>query len=129
MTDISSVLAHLNGTVIDLNDCPDLGPMLFALATQANGKTTFQNAGRLRIKESDRIEAMETELKKLGCSISSTFGTVTITGPVKLQGNVTLHGHNDHRIVMALSILATIADEPITIDDAQAISKKLSGIF
>ena len=113
----------LNGTVIDLNDCPDLGPMLFALATQANGKTTFQNAGRLRIKESDRIEAMETELKKLGCSISSTFGTVTITGPVKLQGNVTLHGHNDHRIVMALSILATIADEPITIDDAQAISK------
>ena len=94
----------LNGTVIDLNDCPDLGPMLFALATQANGKTTFQNAGRLRIKESDRIEAMETELKKLGCSISSTFDTVTIIGPVKLQGNVTLHGHNDHRIVMALSI-------------------------
>lgn len=119
----------LNGTVIDLNDCPDLGPMLVALATQANGKTTFQNAGRLRIKESDRIEAMETELKKLGCSISSTFGTVTITGPVKLQGNVTLHGHNDHRIVMALSILATIADEPITIDDAQAISKSYPGFF
>ena len=119
----------LNGTVIDLNDCPDLGPMLFALATQANGKTTFQNAGRLRIKESDRIEAMETELKKLGCSISSTFGTDTITGPVKLQGNVTLHGHNDHRIVMALSILATIADEPITIDDAQAISKSYPGFF
>ena len=119
----------LNGTVIDLNDCPDLGPILFALATQANGKTTFQNAGRLRIKESDRIEAMETELKKLGCSISSTFGTVTITGPVKLQGNVTLHGHNDHRIVMALSILATIADEPITIDDAQAISKSYPGFF
>ena len=119
----------LNGTVIDLNDCPDLGPMLFALATQANGKTTFQNAGRLRIKESDRIKAMETELKKLGCSISSTFGTVTITGPVKLQGNVTLHGHNDHLIVMALSILATIADEPITIDDAQAISKSYPGFF
>lgn len=119
----------LNGTVIDLNDCPDLGPMLFALATQANGKTTFQNAGRLRIKESDRIETMETELKKLGCSISSTFDTVTITGPVKLQGNVTLHGHNDHRIVMALSILATIADEPITIDDAQAISKSYPGFF
>lgn len=119
----------LNGTVIDLNDCLDLGPMLFALATQANGKTTFQNARRLRIKESDRIEAMETELKKLGCSISSTFGTVTITGPVKLQGNVTLHGHNDHRIVMALSILATIADEPITIDDAQAISKSYPGFF
>ncbi len=119
----------LNGTVIDLNDCPDLGPMLFALATQANGKTTFQNAGRLRIKESDRIEAMETELKKLGCSISSTFGTVTITGPVILQGNVTLHGHNDHRIVMTLSILATIADEPITIDDAQAISKSYPGFF
>ena len=72
---------------------------------------------------------METELKKLGCSISSTFGTVTITGPVKLQGNVTLHGHNDHRIVMALSILATLADAPVTIDDAQAINKSYPGFF
>ena len=121
--------SRLDETVIDLNDCPDLGPMLFALATQANGKTTFQNAGRLRIKESDRIEAMETELKKLGCSISSTFDTVTIIGPVKLQGNVTLHGHNDHRIVMALSILATLADAPVTIDDAQAINKSYPGFF
>lgn len=68
----------LKGTVIDMNDCPDLGPMLFALATQAEGTTTFINAGRLRIKESDRIEAMECELQKLGCDITSTFDTVTI---------------------------------------------------
>ena len=121
--------SRLDGTVIDLNDCPDLGPMLFALATQANGKTTFQNTGRLRIKESDRIDAMETELNKLGCSISSAFDTVTITGPTKLQGNITLHGHNDHRIVMALSILATLADAPVTIDDAQAINKSYPGFF
>ena len=72
---------------------------------------------------------METELNKLGCSISSTFDTVTIIGPTKLQGNVTLHGHNDHRIVMALSVLATLADSPITIDDAQAINKSYPGFF
>lgn len=119
----------LTGTVIDLNDCPDLGPMLFALATQAAGTTTFLNAGRLRIKESDRITAMETELKKLGCSISSTFDTVTISGPSKLKGGVTLAGHNDHRIVMALAILSTIAEKPITIDDAQAINKSYPGFF
>lgn len=119
----------LTGTVIDLKDCPDLGPMLFALATQANGTTTFQNAGRLRIKESDRIEAMERELKKLGCSISSTCDTVTIVGPTKLNGDVDLHGHNDHRIVMALAILATIAEHAVTIDDAQAIRKSYPAFF
>lgn len=119
----------LKGTVIDLNDCPDLGPMLFALATQAQGTTTFLNAGRLRIKESDRIEAMETELRKLGCNISSTSDTVTITGPVKIHGDLELHGHNDHRIVMAMSILSTISELPVIIDDAEAITKSYPGFF
>lgn len=119
----------LKGTVIDMNDCPDLGPMLFALATQAEGTTTFLNAQRLRMKESDRIEAMETELKKLGCDISSTSDTVTITGPAKIQGNAELRGHNDHRIVMALSILSTIAEKPVIIDDAEAVNKSYPGFF
>lgn len=119
----------LKGTVIDMKDCPDLGPMLFALATQAEGTTIFINAERLRIKESDRIEAMETELRKLGCKISSTSDTVTITGPVKIHGTVQLHGHNDHRIVMALSILSTIAEQPVIIDDAEAITKSYPGFF
>lgn len=119
----------LKGTAIDLNDCPDLGPMLFALATQAEGTTTFFNAERLRIKESDRIEAMESELKKLGCDIASTSDTVTISGTTKIHGGIGLHGHNDHRIVMALSILASIAEEPVVIDDAEAIQKSYPGFF
>lgn len=121
--------SHLKGTTIDVNDCPDLCPMLFALATQAEGTTTFLHAQRLRIKESDRIAAMETELRTLGCDISSTEDTVTICGTTKIKGNVELHGHNDHRIVMALSILATTAEQPILIDDAEAVNKSYPAFF
>lgn len=121
--------SDLKGTVIDLKDCPDLGPMLFALATQAEGTTTFINPERLRIKESDRIEAMETELRKLDCDITSTKDTVTVSGKTRIQGDVELHGHNDHRIVMALSILSTIAEHPVVIEDAEAIKKSYPGFF
>ncbi len=121
--------SSLHGTVIDLADCPDLGPIMFALATQAEGTTTFIHAGRLRVKESDRIACMEEELRKLGCDISSTSDTVYVKGKSLIKGNVTLDGHNDHRIVMALSVLATCADGPVTINGAQAINKSYPEFF
>lgn len=121
--------SQLNGTVIDLEDCPDLGPMLFALATQANGPTTFNHIRRLRIKESDRVEAMIEELSKLGCKLESTEDTLTVYGPSVINGNAELNGHNDHRIVMALSVLSTIAKNPCVINDAQAISKSYPTFF
>lgn len=55
--------APLHGTDIDLADCPDLGPVLMVLGLFCKGQTVIRNAERLRIKESDRIEAMETELR------------------------------------------------------------------
>ena len=115
--------SDLKGTTIDLKDCPDLGPIVMALATQADGETHIINAGRLRIKESDRILAMETELKKLGCDISSSETEVFVKGKTDIRGDVTLYGHNDHRIVMALSILSTIARHNVVIEGAQAITK------
>ena len=121
--------SNLIGTIVDLKDCPDLGPIVMALATQAKGDTHIINAGRLRIKESDRILAMETELKKLGCNITSSETEVFIKGKTKIKGGITLFGHNDHRIVMALSILATIAENEIVIEDAHAITKSYPNFF
>lgn len=119
---------HLTGTEIDLANCPDLGPALFALATQCEGKTVFTHCKRLRMKESDRIAAMEEELTKLGCVIDSTEDTVTVEGKSPIRGNVTLNGHNDHRIVMALSMLCSLSDGNV-IDDAQAVNKSYPDFF
>lgn len=121
--------AELKGTKIDMNNCPDLGPILTTCATFAQGKTTMINAARLRIKESDRIQAMEDELKKCQVKISSTNDTVTVNGPNEWQPTTVLHGHNDHRIVMALAIGATVAKNSIIIDDAESIRKSYPNFF
>ncbi len=120
---------ELHAHEIDLQNCPDLGPVLMVLAAASQGTTVIKNAGRLRIKESDRIAAMETELKKAGVDISSTFDTVTINGGVPIRRNLSFESHNDHRIVMALSVLATILDEPSTISQANAINKSYPNFF
>ena len=121
--------SQLKGNEVDLADCPDLGPVLFALASITEGTTVFKNASRLRIKESDRIACMEEELKKLGCNITSTFDKVEVTGISKIKENVTLQGHNDHRIVMALSILLASSYAGGTITGAEAIAKSYPTFF
>lgn len=119
---------HGKAITADLSNCPDLGPALFALATQLEGTSVFTGCGRLRIKESDRIACMEEELRKLGCDISSKGDQVTVKGKTELNRNVILHGHNDHRIVMALAVLASISDGCI-IEDGQAVSKSYPHFF
>lgn len=119
---------HGKAITADLSNCPDLGPALFALATQLEGPSVFTGCGRLRIKESDRIACMEEELRKLGCDISSKGDQVTVKGKTELNRNVILHGHNDHRIVMALAVLASISDGCI-IEDGQAVSKSYPHFF
>ena len=114
---------------IDLGNCPDLGPVLTVLAAMSEGTTVIKNAGRLRIKESDRILAMETELKKAGVDISSTFDTVTINGGVDKDQKYVFDSHNDHRIVMSMSVLATILNQPVTIHGANAINKSYPNFF
>lgn len=114
---------------IDLADCPDLGPALFAMASQCHGRTVFMHCARLRMKESDRIACMEEEMKKLGCDISSDADTVTVLGQTKVTGSCTVQGHQDHRIVMALAVLASIADGPVTIEGAEAVRKSYPDFF
>ena len=103
--------APLHGTDIDLADCPDLGPVLMVLGLLCEGTTVIRNAERLRIKESDRIEAMETELRACGGQLESEGGTITIHGCAGAlhAPEQPLSGHNDHRVVMSLAVLALAA--------------------
>ncbi len=121
--------SELKATTIDLKDCPDLGPILMVIASFAKGTTTIINAGRLRIKESDRIAAMEEELRKCGVTISSTQDTVTIVGTDHFEATDDLFGHKDHRIVMSMAIAGTMANKPVTICGAECISKSYPGFF
>ena len=121
--------SKLNATNIDLLNCPDLGPILTVLCANCSETSTIFNAGRLRFKESDRILAMETELKKLGVDIKSTNDTLTISNSKFFDCDQTLSGHKDHRIVMSLCILATICDKPLVIDEAEYIKKSYPNFF
>lgn len=118
-----------NGCEIDLADCPDLGPILTVLGAFCNGEMRIINAGRLRVKESDRIEAMETELKKLGVHITSTADTITVDGREPMKAPVTVQAHNDHRIAMSLAIFAASAEQPVTIEDAECVKKSYPDFF
>ncbi|MBR2600432.1 MAG: 3-phosphoshikimate 1-carboxyvinyltransferase [Erysipelotrichaceae bacterium] len=117
------------GMKASLKDCPDLGPMLFAMACRATGDSHFTDVRRLRMKESDRIAAMEEELRKLGCEISSDENNVWITGKADLKGEAELDGHGDHRIVMALSVLASSIDGETVINGAEAVNKSYPDFF
>jgi len=111
---------------LDLSDCPDLGPVLFALAAMKNG-AVFTGTDRLKAKESDRGAAMHEELKKLGGGL--IFGDNTITVPkqeLRYTGEI-LDGHNDHRIVMAMAVILTKTGG--SIGDAQAVRKSYPGFF
>ena len=117
--------APLHGTDIDLADCPDLGPVLMVLGLLCEGTTVIRNAERLRIKESDRIEAMETELRACGGQLESEGGTITIHGCAGAlhAPEQPLSGHNDHRVVMSLAVLALAAGLTLPISGAEAVAK------
>ena len=123
--------APLHGVDIDLADCPDLGPVLMVLGLLCEGTTTIRNAERLRIKESDRIAAMEAELRACGGVLESEGGTITIHGCAdRLHAPAApLHGHNDHRVVMSLAVLALAAGLELSIDDAEAVQKSWPHFF
>lgn len=111
---------------IDLKDCPDLAPILFSYAAYKNGGK-FINTRRLRVKESDRANVMAEELKKFGANVKVYENSVKIEKTQLKPPIVPLCGHNDHRIVMALSVLAAVFGAEI--DGAEAVSKSYPDFF
>lgn len=111
---------------VDISDCPDLGPVLFALAAAKNG-ATFVGTKRLRIKESDRVAAMSEELLKLGVEIIAEENRVIIPNCSVKAPTESISGHNDHRIVMAMTLLLTLVGG--SIEGAEAVNKSFPDFF
>ena len=121
--------SKLEGTHIDLDDIPDLGPILMVLAAFAEGVTHFSHISRLRIKESDRVEAMVEALTACGVNVTTKDDELWIEGKSEVEGGITLQGHNDHRIVMALSIMSIKTKKGLTITDKEAVKKSYPHFF
>jgi len=119
----------LHGTVVDASDVPDLIPVLAVVASHAEGKTEFINAGRLRIKESDRIVSTEELLQRLGVRTESTRDTLTVYGTadsapsVPDSAPIAVRSFNDHRIAMSAAVAATVSARPILLSQAESVSK------
>ena len=110
---------------LDISDCPDLGPVLMAMAAGLNG-AVFTGTKRLEIKESDRGAAMQQELEKMNARVERMENEIRVW-PGLSSPRETLDGHNDHRIVMALSVLLTKTGGAVR--GAEAVSKSLPDFF
>lgn len=111
---------------VSVADCPDLAPILFAIAACKKGGR-FTDTRRLVIKESNRAEAMARELRKFGTTVEVYENEVIITPTNFKAPEEPLCGHNDHRIVMSLAVLATITGG--IIEGAEAIAKSFPNFF
>ena len=111
---------------LDLSDCPDLAPVLMAIAATANG-ARFTSTRRLKAKESDRGEAMAAELLKFGVKVDLYDNEIEVHGGTLQAPAEPIYGHNDHRIVMAMSLLLTLTGGEI--EGAEAVTKSYPDFF
>ena len=124
VADISAKTSNLHGTVINGDIIPKLIdeiPVIAAVACYADGTTTIADAQELKVKESDRISTMVTELSRMGADITSTDDGMIINGTGKLNGAV-CESYNDHRVAMSLSIAALGADGQTEIKNSECAS-------
>lgn len=115
-------LARPGDVDIDLSQCPDLAPPLAAMAAVRKGTTRFVHAGRLRMKESDRLETIARTLNALRAKAQVGEDTLTLEGVDHLEGG-TVDGCNDHRIAMMAAVAAVACKEPVTILGAECVKK------
>lgn len=128
---VLSVLAQFQSeddVTIDARSIPDLVPILAITACSRRAPTTFTGCARLRLKESDRIQAVCAMIASLGGKAESSDDSITVFGTGTLQGG-TVNGVNDHRIVMSATIASLICTNPVEITDAQAVQKSYPKFF
>lgn len=111
---------------LNISDCPDLGPILFAVAAAKNGGV-FSGTARLRIKESDRALVMAEELKKFGVEVTVGEDVVKVDEKGFKAPVANLNGHNDHRIVMSMAVLSSLTGG--VIEGAEAVKKSFPDFF
>lgn len=121
--------AATKGVCIDAADCPDIIPVLAVLASVSAGKTEIINAGRLRIKECDRLHAIATELNKLGASVRELPEGLVIEGKDFLRGGGEVDCWNDHRIAMSLAIASSRCRKGFLMHGAECVRKSYPGFW
>lgn len=129
--------SELHGEVIDVSEIPDLAPAIAAAACAAEGTTEMVNAGRLRLKESDRIESIISCASQLGFDARGTEDSISISGIGNLKDtrarepglSVTAETENDHRIVMMSAMLSLISKKKVEISGSKAVSKSYPTFF
>lgn len=115
--------------IMDASGEPDLVPITAAFMALSGGDFEIVNAGRLRIKESDRLHAMAEGLGRLGADIEEKPEGLVIRGKGRLRGGAEVSSFSDHRIAMALSIAALFCDEPVVIKEAESVAKSFPDFY
>ena len=123
-----SKVKTLQAINLDCNHIPDAAMTLAVLALFANGTTKLHNIGSWRVKETDRIKAMATELKKLGAEVVEGEDFIEITPPLHIKENIEIDTYDDHRMAMCFS-LVSLKNIPIIINDPACVNKTFPTYF
>lgn len=116
-------LTQPGDVTIDVSQCPDLVPPLAVMASVRRGSAHLVNAGRLRIKESDRLSTVTAALNALGARVEEQPDSLVIHGQDSLSGGVAVDCCNDHRIAMMAAVVATACREPVRLIGAECVAK------
>ena len=113
---------------VDLNHIPDAAMTIAVAALAADGTTTIRNVESWRVKETDRLSAMATELRKVGATVEEGRDYIRITPPAALTPNAEIDTYDDHRMAMSFSLVA-LAGVPVTINDPGCVAKTFPDFF
>jgi 3-phosphoshikimate 1-carboxyvinyltransferase len=120
--------AKLKPIDMDLNHIPDAAMTAAVMALFADGRSTIRNIASWRVKETDRLAAMATELRKLGADVEEGADFIRISPPVKFKENVSVDTYDDHRMAMSFS-LAAFSGVPVRINDPGCVAKTYPDYF
>jgi 3-phosphoshikimate 1-carboxyvinyltransferase len=126
---IESHRSTLSGVTVDVSDTPDLLPTIAALGAVADGETRLTNCEHVRYKETDRVSAMAEELSTMGAETTEHEDELIVHGAESDLAGTTVHGHDDHRIIMALAIAALGANGETTITGAEHVDVSFPDFF
>jgi len=124
---ITVVGKPLTAIDMDMNHIPDAAMTIATTALFAEGTTTIRNIYNWRVKETDRLTAMATELRKVGAEVVEGEDYISITAPKKLK-HAEIDTYNDHRIAMCFSLVA-LSETPVTINDPKCTAKTFPDYF
>ncbi|HEY3327115.1 MAG TPA: 3-phosphoshikimate 1-carboxyvinyltransferase [Novimethylophilus sp.] len=124
----ASCSGRLRALDLDCNHIPDAAMTLAVAALFADGATTLRNIASWRVKETDRIKAMATELRKVGATVEEGADYIRVMPPASLTPNAAIDTYDDHRMAMCFS-LVSLGGVPVTINDPKCVAKTFPDYF